>query len=160
VQVCGYSEGFDARYAAIWSNVNSPAWEARHGLTAAEYQQTFDELVAERSRRVWANGYSASGIARYAGIWEQAVGANWRARHGLNGIQYQQIFNELVNQSLAMAWHGGQGSDRRGAHTSMRGCSAHMAPRRGRATIVAIQHGPGETTSYPSDRRGHGAKRG
>ncbi|MEH2020860.1 MAG: hypothetical protein V7K74_25635, partial [Nostoc sp.] len=33
------------RYAAIWVKSGGPAWQARHGLTSAQYQATFDKLV-------------------------------------------------------------------------------------------------------------------
>ncbi|MGW1681430.1 hypothetical protein, partial [Saccharopolyspora sp. NPDC002376] len=43
VDVSGYGNSRD-RYAAIWEQRSGPAWQARHGLTADQYQQTFNEL--------------------------------------------------------------------------------------------------------------------
>ena len=40
-------------------------WEARHGLNAAAYQQTFDKLVGQGYRLVDVSGYDN----RFAGIW-------------------------------------------------------------------------------------------
>jgi hypothetical protein len=34
-------------YAACWEHSSGPAWEARHGLTAADYQSIFNTLVGK-----------------------------------------------------------------------------------------------------------------
>lgn len=93
--VCGYSEGRESRFNAVWVKKDGPAWQARHGLTAQAYQQTFDELLAQGFRPVSVSGYAENGEARYAAIWEQTGGA-WQARHGLSRQQYQQAFDELA----------------------------------------------------------------
>ena len=40
VTVSAYVTGGGERYAALWEKKAGPAWEARHGLSAAQYQQT------------------------------------------------------------------------------------------------------------------------
>ena len=68
--VCGYSDGAQDRYAAIFRKITSvPAWQARHGLTPAQYQTTFDQLVAQGYRLELVNGYSVAGQDRIAAIW-------------------------------------------------------------------------------------------
>ena len=57
VSVCGYSDPGIARYASAWHQEPSGLWQARHGLTAAGYQQTFDELAAQGFRPVQVSGY-------------------------------------------------------------------------------------------------------
>ena len=47
VDVSGYSVNGQDRYAAIWVKSGGPAWQARHGLTSAQYQATFDKLVGQ-----------------------------------------------------------------------------------------------------------------
>ena len=70
VVVCGYSDGAQDRYAAIFRKIPSaPAWQARHGLTPAQYQATFDQLVAEGYRLELVSGYSVAGQDRFAAIW-------------------------------------------------------------------------------------------
>jgi hypothetical protein len=39
-------------FAAVWEQGGGPAFQARHNLTAAQYQQTFDQLVGQGSGRV------------------------------------------------------------------------------------------------------------
>src|SRR6266705_1375406 len=53
-----YSVDGEDHYAAIWEQRGGVAWEARHGMTADQYQQTFDQLVSQGYRLVQVNGYS------------------------------------------------------------------------------------------------------
>jgi Bacterial tandem repeat domain 1 len=53
-QVSGYSVANQDRYAAIWEAKPCPAFVARHGMTAPQYQQAFDQLVGKDGfRLVW-----------------------------------------------------------------------------------------------------------
>ena len=68
--LCGYSDGAVDRYAAIFREIaGAPAWQARHGLTPAEYQTTFDQLVAQGYRLELVSGYSTLGQDHIAAIW-------------------------------------------------------------------------------------------
>ena len=102
VHVSGYSDGGDARYAAIWTKASGPAWEARHGLTSEQYQAAFDELTGQGYRLVHVSGYSVGRSARYAAIWHKGGGPAWAARHGLSGEQYQAAFDELVRNGMRL----------------------------------------------------------
>ncbi len=94
--VCGYSEGIEARFNAIWQLRDGPAWQARHGLTNDQYQLEFDALFRQGFRLVCVSGYAENGQARYAAIWEQRRGPDWQARHGLSRSQYQQTFDQMA----------------------------------------------------------------
>lgn len=94
--VCGYSEGRDARYNAVWQLHEGPAWQARHGLTSDQYQAAFDEMLAQGFRLTCVSGYAEGGQARYAAIWEQREGPDWQARHGLSRDGYQNAFDEMA----------------------------------------------------------------
>jgi hypothetical protein len=102
VDVSGYSVNGQDRYAAIWVKSGGPAWEARHGLTSAQYQDTFDKLVGEGYRLVDVSGYSVNGQDRYAAIWEKSGGPAWEARHGLTSAQYQATFDKLVGEGYRL----------------------------------------------------------
>jgi basic membrane lipoprotein Med (substrate-binding protein (PBP1-ABC) superfamily) len=90
------------RYAAIWEQSSGSAWQARDGLTSAEYQTTFNQLVSQGYRLVDVSGYSVNGQDRYAAIWEQSSGSAWQARHGLTSAEYQTTFNQLVSQGYRL----------------------------------------------------------
>ena len=100
--VSGFTVAGTDRYAAIWEQSAGPPFAARHGLTADQYQQTFNELVGQGFRLTHVSGYSVNGDARYAAIWEQSAGPAFAARHGLTADQYQQTFNELVGQGFRL----------------------------------------------------------
>ena len=70
-------------------------WQARHGLSPADYQQHFDQLVGQGYRLIKVAGYSVNDEARYAGIWQKRGGNAWQAWHGLSGQGYQQTITDL-----------------------------------------------------------------
>ena len=102
VEVSGYSVDDKDTYAAIWEQRQGPAWQARHGLTSAQYQHEFDTLLGQGYRLVDVSGYTVAGQDRYAAIWEQRQGPAWVARHGLTSAQYQQEFDRLVGQGYRL----------------------------------------------------------
>ena len=79
-QISGYSVGDQDRYAAIFEKTTGPAWVARHRMTSAEYQSEFDTRTGQgyRLNKYYYQcyklkqifGYSVSGKAYYAAIWE------------------------------------------------------------------------------------------
>ncbi|MEJ8854522.1 papain-like cysteine protease family protein [Variovorax robiniae] len=102
--VSGYKVGTTTRYTAIWDKVSGPAWTARHGLTAAQYQQAFDENAKQGYRLKMVNGYSVGTSPRFAALWDKSTGPAWTARHGLTSAQYQQTFDELKAQGYRLRW--------------------------------------------------------
>jgi CubicO group peptidase (beta-lactamase class C family) len=95
VEVSGYEVGGQSRFAAVWVKTGGPALQARHDLTSAQYQATFNDLVRQGYRLVRVSGYSVQGQPRYAAIWVQTGGAPWQARHDLEGGAYQTTFDDL-----------------------------------------------------------------
>lgn len=68
--VSGYFDGGQDPYTAIWrKRPGAPAWQARHGLTPAQYQATFNQLVAQGYRLELVSGYSTRGRDHIAAIW-------------------------------------------------------------------------------------------
>jgi hypothetical protein len=100
--VGGYSEGRDARFNAVWVKRSGPAFQARHNLTAQQYQATFDDLVRQGFRPTTVSGYAINGEARFAAIFEQRTGPAFQARHNLTRAQYQQTFDELAGQGFVL----------------------------------------------------------
>ena len=101
--ISGYANGSNTNFAAIWDKSSGPAWEAHHGVTAAQYQQTFNTLVGQGYRLIQVSGYSVGGVVNYAAIWDKSTVPAWQARHGLTAAQYQQTFNDLVSQGYRLA---------------------------------------------------------
>ncbi len=110
VHVDGYMVGGQERYAAIWVQGAGPVWEARHGLTAEQYQQDFNRLVQQGYRLIDVSGHAVNGQDRYAAIWAKISGVAWQARHGMNSEQYQRAFNELAGQGYRLVRISGWGN--------------------------------------------------
>jgi hypothetical protein len=130
IQISGYTVRGQDRFAAIWEQRGGPAWQARHDLTAAQYQQTFNELGTQGYRLTHIYGHTNGGADRYAAIWEQSDGPSWQARHGLTAEQYQQTLNELGSQGyrlIKVSGYGGDGMDRFAAIWEQRGGPAWQA---------------------------------
>lgn len=92
----GYSINGQDRYICVFEQTPSVPWVARHGLTGAQYQAVFDDLVPKGYRPTILSAYNVGGEDRYLGVWKQIGGGAWVARHGLNGAQYQAVFDDLV----------------------------------------------------------------
>lgn len=73
----------DARYSAVWIQRSGPAWWAVHGLSAAEYQARFDELVAQGYAPVLVSATGAANRAIFTALFEKGVTTPWFARHNL-----------------------------------------------------------------------------
>jgi CubicO group peptidase (beta-lactamase class C family) len=108
-EVSGYADGNQPRYAAIWEKLSGPAWAARHGLSATQYQAEFDKLAKQGFRLKEISGYAVGGKPQYAAIWEKAAGPAWVARHGLTAAQYQAEFDKLVKQGYRLKEVSGTG---------------------------------------------------
>ena len=107
--VSGYVVNGQDFYAAIFEKDGGPAFAARHGLTSAQYQQTFDQLVAQGFRLHQVSGYVVNGQDRYAAIFEKDGGPAFAARHGLTSAQYQQTFDQLAAQGFRLRQVSGYG---------------------------------------------------
>lgn len=90
-----------ALVSTVQAQINYP-WEARHGLTSAQYQSTFDSLVGQGYRLSYVSGYTINNDPRYAALWEKKPSAAFVARHGLTSAQYQQAFNTYVSQGYRL----------------------------------------------------------
>src|ERR1700758_3196012 len=75
--------------------------QARHGLSAADYQSQFDVLGSQGYRLVKVSGYCENNHARFAGIWYKRGGNRWQARHGISPDAYQQAITDLERQEYS-----------------------------------------------------------
>jgi hypothetical protein len=107
MDVSGYGSATPL-YAALWVKTASPpVWQARHGLTAADYQTTFDQLTASGYHPVLVNGYATAAGPRFACIFQKGTTGAWVARHGLTAAQYQAAFNQFTGEGYVLDWVSG-----------------------------------------------------
>jgi CubicO group peptidase (beta-lactamase class C family) len=100
--VSGYVSGGSERYEALWVKAAGPAWQARHGMSSADYQKAFDAFAKQGYRLTWVSAHEAGGQLRYEGIWEKTTGPAWQARHGMTASQYQQAFEDFAKQGYRL----------------------------------------------------------
>lgn len=100
--VSPYEDHNGERFACVWDRCAGPAWSARHGLTAQQYQDEFDAQNQRGFRLVRVAGYSIGGQIRYAGIWEQSPGHPGSAAHGVAHGDYQGQFDANVAAGLRL----------------------------------------------------------
>jgi CubicO group peptidase (beta-lactamase class C family) len=98
IDVSGYEEGGQVRYATIWERSDGPEWVARHGLDAQQHQAAFDQLLAQGFRLVRVNGYKAGDGAQFASIWHKTAGRAWLGRHNLTGEQFDADYDTLPDE--------------------------------------------------------------
>jgi hypothetical protein len=72
----------------LWEKDASVAWQARHRLTATDYQTTFNQLVAQGYRPVCVSACNTGGDDLYAALWEQESGPAWVAHHAMSAGGY------------------------------------------------------------------------
>ncbi len=83
--------------------LEAQAWQARHNLTPAQFQSTFDDLFKQGYRLKNMTGYVSNG-ERFAGLWVKESGPAWQARFGLSKADYQKTFDDLVKQGYRLTW--------------------------------------------------------
>jgi hypothetical protein len=105
--VNGYTVQGQDFFAAIWEKSPGAAWVARHGMSADDYQATFNDLVSKGFRLALVSGYAEGNQARYAAIWDKSPTSAWVARHGMSGDDYQAEFNKNVGKGFRLAMVSG-----------------------------------------------------
>ena len=98
IQVCGYSVAGKAYFAAIWDKSPVTAWEARHNMTAAQYQQNFDDFNSKGYILKCVSGYNIGGTDMYAAIWEKTASPAMATRHGIPAMNYQHYVDNMYYQ--------------------------------------------------------------
>lgn len=105
----GYAVNGQAYYASIWEKSAAPAWVARHGMTAAQYQTELGTQAANGYRLVFVNGYTVAGQDLYIALWDQSTGPAQLARHGMTAAQYQTEFTARASSGWRIKHVSGYG---------------------------------------------------
>ncbi len=102
-QVSGFRANGSDRFNAIFEQSPIPAWEARHGLSPAQYQTEFDKLIALGFRPSVVSGYASANGAKYAAIFIKTPNSpKWAAKHGLNAADYQKEFDKMKGKGFQL----------------------------------------------------------
>jgi CubicO group peptidase (beta-lactamase class C family) len=98
--VSGYVSGGGERFAGLWVKESGPAWQARVGMSAADYQKTFDDLSKQGYRLTWVTAHDAAGSPHFEAIWEQRAGPAWQAHHDLTAASYASTVAAAAQQGF------------------------------------------------------------
>lgn len=134
----GYEVNGNPRFACVWEQYEGPIWQAWHGLTADEYQQRFTAQADKGFRIYQLCGYSVGGVPYYAGIWEESLGHELRARHGLNVGDYQASFDEMVEAGYRLVDVSGFAAGRSVLYTTIWEDGSADTPQTGDLSSLAI----------------------
>jgi len=96
----GFDVGGKVYYNAVFRPAGNAATAAFHGLSAAQYQQRFNEFTGKGYRPHQVESYPGSGGVRYAVIFRKAGGPQYTAYHGLPASQHQQRFDALTGEGF------------------------------------------------------------
>lgn len=94
------SVGGQRFYTALYEQSNAGSSEARSFLTAAEYQEKFEENKQKGRQLAYLNVYEHQGEPRFSAIWNAATQGGSKALHGLSGNAYQQEWEDATKAGL------------------------------------------------------------
>ncbi len=79
-------------------------WQAKHDMSQAQFQSTFDNLYKQGYRLKNISGYVTGGSERYTGLWVKEGGPAWMARLGLSMADFQKAFDDNGKQGYRLTW--------------------------------------------------------
>jgi hypothetical protein len=88
VHVDGYDVGGSTYFNAVWRQDDGVNWSARHGLTAAQYQDTVEDMLDAGLQLMHADSYLQDGSVRYAAIFRAGL-PHRAAYHAATAAQHQ-----------------------------------------------------------------------
>lgn len=97
-------------YAATYEKKNVGSWEARSSLTAAQYQQKFNENKTAGRKLAYLNTYCHNNQVYYSAIWQSVVSGPYVARHNLSSSSYQGEFNKWKGEGYRLRMVTGAGT--------------------------------------------------
>jgi CubicO group peptidase (beta-lactamase class C family) len=108
VDVCGYVDAGQLRFAAVWDKSPMTDWAARHGMTPGAFLAERGHLEAHGFVLWRVSGYPAPGGTRYAAIWIKESpsiepGVTWQAKQGMSSAEYQSEFDALKTRGFRPA---------------------------------------------------------
>jgi CubicO group peptidase (beta-lactamase class C family) len=98
IKVTGTAPGGVPRFSGIWQRRGGNAWQARHGISEADYQSTFATLNDKGYRLTHVNAFKVGSAVRFNAIWEHDYGVPSLVRHRLNGDEYQAMFEAQMRK--------------------------------------------------------------
>lgn len=109
--ISGYVVSGHEFFAAIWEKTSGGAMVAKHNLTAAQYQQAFNDYASQGYVLKLVSGYEKNGTDLFAAIWEKTNSPMWSSRHGINRMNYQHAFDNMYYQGYVPVYLNAYAAD-------------------------------------------------
>ncbi len=103
-QVSGYDVKGEPHFAVIFEKDNGPPQVSRHNMSAAKYQEEYNNWTGKGYRLTGVSGYAHKGKALYAAIWENKKGPSMKTHHGMTSATYQQKFDSYKQQGFQVSY--------------------------------------------------------
>jgi CubicO group peptidase (beta-lactamase class C family) len=78
--------------------LSAAAWQSRHNMTPAAYQQAFEAAYKDGFRVKSISGYTRNGQEYYEALWTKEGSAAWAARHAMTNESYQSNFDDFYGK--------------------------------------------------------------
>lgn len=104
------STGGQRRYSALYEKADLGSWQARSQLSAAQYQQAFEDNARQKRQLVYLNSYVHGGQPFFTAIWSSRPTGAYRARHGLTSAQYQSEWRSATGGNMRTGGVTGYGA--------------------------------------------------
>ena len=95
--VCGYSNGRETQYTAIWETNPRFKWAAKWGMTVSRYQIELDAKINEGYRLIHVSAYTVNDTAYFAAIWNKSPG-RWYTRGSMSSGEFQSELDVYINK--------------------------------------------------------------
>ena len=98
---------------------NAQDWVARHAMSQAQFQSTFNDLYAKGFRLKCLSGYMSGGVELYAALWTKESGPAWQARSNMTEADFQKATQRIYragrssSRLILNVIKGGQAADAR-----------------------------------------------
>lgn len=84
---------------------------AKHNMTAAQYQQAFNENTNKGYTLKLVSGYEKNGTDLFAAIWEKTNSPLWASRHGIPRMNYQHVYDNMYYQGYVPVYVNAYAAD-------------------------------------------------
>jgi CubicO group peptidase (beta-lactamase class C family) len=102
IYVDGYEVGGTPLFAGIWRKSAAGLPVVKLGMNDAHYEAELESMHKAGFSLQYVAGYTHSGVALYAAIWNKAGGPDPAERHNLTGPQYQLAFDDFAKQGYRL----------------------------------------------------------
>ncbi len=107
----GYVVNGTEYFAAIWEKKSGGAMVVKHNMTAAQYQQAFNDNTSQGYTLKLVSGYEKNGTDLFAAIWEKTNEPLWASRHAIPRMNYQHVFDNMYYQGYVPVYLNAYAAD-------------------------------------------------